>query len=115
MADRNQCLKNAQAIDPNARLCDEWRCEQRDTQTQITKFCHCQPPSPPQNPCPYGANSPVIVYDSPTTTCFCCCSCFAYGTPVAAAPGEYRAIETFAVLDPVLAAGGDLQWKELTG
>jgi hypothetical protein len=117
MAEYNQCLKNAQQIDPKATLCAQWVCEQNTTAAQVAKFCHCQspyPPPPPGQPCPHGANTPVVVFDTPTSTCFCCCSCFAYGTPVATAPGQYRAIETFAVLDPVLAAGGDLQWKELT-
>lgn len=34
--------------------------------------------------------------------CFCCCSCFAWGTLIAV-PGEYRQVQTIAIGDPVLA------------
>lgn len=36
-------------------------------------------------------------------TCYCCCSCFAYGTPVAVPEGLHRPVETLAVGDKVLA------------
>jgi len=41
--------------------------------------------------------------------CYCCCSCLALGTPVAA-PEGVRPIEAFQIGDQVLAAGKDLQW-----
>jgi hypothetical protein len=112
MADINQCLKNAQAIDPNAVLCEQWICEQSSNAQNLTKFCHCQAPYPPQNPCPYGANTPVVVFKTPNSTCFCCCSCFAYGTRLAVGADQFKAIETFTRKDTVLAAGEDLDWKE---
>jgi hypothetical protein len=114
VADQTTCLKNAQLIDPKARLCQTWVCEQDTTRADVTKFCHCQPPYPPQNPCPYGANSPVVVFDGPSSTCFCCCSCFAYGTKIAQTPDSNKEIQLFTVGEPVLAAGPGLDWHEAT-
>lgn len=50
--------------------------------------------------------------------CFCCCSCFAYGTLVAVPEGADRAIETLAVGDRILAgwtegAGVAPEWRPL--
>lgn len=114
MADPATCLKNARVIDPKARLCAIYTCEQDPAREAITRFCHCLPPYPKQDPCPYGANTPVLVYDSPTTTCFCCCSCFAYGTKIADTIDTTKDIQLFRVGEPVLAAGRDLNWSEAT-
>ncbi len=114
MAEQGQCLKNARIIDPTINLCQTWVCEDRKQQDQLTLFCHCRPPYPPPPPgypCPYGANSPLMVKDG-NIWCACCCSCFAYGTQIAEAPEVMRPIEEFAVGDVVLAAGPDLTWNE---
>lgn len=108
MADYNQCLANAQKVDPQATLCDQWVCE--NNSNYVHKFCHCQPPNPPQNPCPWSANTPVPVYDKSGNICYCCCSCFAWGTPIAVPDGEPKAIQTFVRGDSVLAAGANLEW-----
>ena len=108
MADRNVCLQNAKILDPDAKLCDTWICE-RNSETNYA-FCHCRPPYPAQDPCPYGANSPVAVYGPDGDACWCCCSCFAWHTPIAVPGNETKPIQTFEVGDKVLAAGGDLKW-----
>ena len=43
--------------------------------------------------------------------CVCSCSCLAYGTPVEAADGSQRAIESYVVGDAIKAAGLSLQWR----
>ncbi|MEP3047170.1 MAG: hypothetical protein ABJL55_17940 [Roseibium sp.] len=108
MADKNICLENAKKIDPQATLCDGWVCETNEN--YVHKFCHCQPPNIPQNPCPYGANYPVPVFSESGNICYCCCSCFAWHTPVAVPEGEPKPIQTFEIGDKVLAAGADLKW-----
>jgi hypothetical protein len=108
MADRQTCLDNAKIIDPNAKLCDQWICD-TDKASYVYKFCHCQPPNPPQNPCPYTGNSPVPTYDKEGNVCYCCCSCFAWGTRIATPEGD-KPIQNFVIGDQVLAAGADLAW-----
>jgi hypothetical protein len=108
MADYATCLANAQKIDPQAVLCVDWVC--KSVPDYIYKFCHCQPPNPPQNPCPYAGNSPVPVYKDSGGICYCCCSCFAWHTPIAVPDGDPKPIQTFVVGDNVLAAGADLKW-----
>jgi hypothetical protein len=51
--------------------------------------------------------------------CYCCCSCFAYGTPIAVEDERQRAIESLAVGDSVLAGwlpgtGGAPAWKSIS-
>lgn len=114
MADPNTCLANARQIDPQAVLCVDWICEQqRRPDGSVYKFCHCQPPYPPQNPCPYGANSPVAVYQS-TGLCWCCCSCYAYGMPVAAPGDPDKKVETYVRGDLLLAGNADLTFSPAT-
>jgi hypothetical protein len=43
--------------------------------------------------------------------CYCCCTCLAYGTPIAVAANDYKAVEQFLVGDMVLVTGPDLSWK----
>lgn len=60
----------------------------------------------------WPVNHLVLVCDKSGYCCNCTCSCLAYGTPVAI-PGGTKAIETFALGDPVLAAGPDLKWVSM--
>jgi hypothetical protein len=116
VADQGQCLKNAQEMVPGIQLCKTWVCEDSAQSERITKFCHCRPPFPPPPkgmPCPYGANSPVVVSDGPGTYCACCCSCFANGTLIAETLRSARPIESFAIGDSVLAAGPALAWEQV--
>jgi hypothetical protein len=56
------------------------------------------------------AGYPVLTRDD-QGPCTCSCSCLAFGTPVQAGDGLFKAIETFAVGDEVMAAGTDLNWS----
>lgn len=51
--------------------------------------------------CPNGAGSliPIAV-----PGCYCCCSCFAYGTPIAVSQAVVKAVQDFVVNDPVWVA-----------
>jgi hypothetical protein len=62
----------------------------------------------------WGVNHPVVVQMPNGTICFCTCSCLAFGTPVEAGGGGYRAIEQYAVGDTVLACGLGLNWQSHT-
>ena len=119
-----QCLDNIKAIGPGARVCNDPKTHCEDVQDITHKMCQCQPPwqgnchgDPPQPPgcCTFTGNSPMPSYDN-LGLCFCCCSCFTYGTPVAVddkgAQIEFKAIEQFVRGDLVLAAGEDLSWKQ---
>lgn len=57
----------------------------------------------------WPVNHPVLTRDA-SGPCTCSCSCLAFGTPVQAGDGNFRAIETFVVGDAVNAAGRDLKW-----
>jgi hypothetical protein len=52
-----------------------------------------------------GGDTPVIQKFSKTQKCYCCCSCFAWGTPIAVAPGQFKLIEDFREGDEVLTTG----------
>jgi hypothetical protein len=43
--------------------------------------------------------------------CYCCCSCFAYDTPIEVTPGEFALVQNIETGDTVLAAGLDLDWR----
>ena len=88
MFDPAKCLENARMLDPNAQLCDPSLCASASVQEMLEPFCDCQPPFPPQNPCPYGPDTPVTVFTSHTTVCFCCCG--QVGARVAVDAGEAR-------------------------
>jgi len=62
----------------------------------------------------WAVNHPVLVTDpnDPNKLCYCSCSCLAFGTPVQAGDGSFRAIEDYQVGDTVLAAGKSLTWTE---
>ncbi|TWB33270.1 Hint domain-containing protein [Nitrospirillum pindoramense] len=57
----------------------------------------------------WPVNHPVLTRDA-TGPCTCSCSCLAFGTPVQAGDGSFRAIETFVVGDAVNVAGRNLAW-----
>ena len=87
MFDPAKCLENVRKIDPNGQLCDPAVCSEPRNADYIERFCNCQPPYP-QNPCPYGPDTPVIVVTSGSTICFCCCG--QVGARVAVDAGEAR-------------------------
>ncbi len=82
------------------KMCDVNKCA--ESQAGVDKRCH-----------QYGwpAGHPFGIYLPDGTMCYCCCSCFAYGTPIQVTPGSFKEIQDFVPGDPVLAAGGDLNWK----
>lgn len=58
-----------------------------------------------------GTETPVP-QSSKLGNCYCCCSCFAFGTPIEVQPTLYKLIETLLVGDMVLATGPDVAgWK----
>jgi hypothetical protein len=60
-----------------------------------------------------GHAIPVLAPSFPGHWCFCCCSCFGYGTPIEVAPGQFKPVEDIDRGDTVLAAGLGLQWKPI--
>lgn len=54
-------------------------------------------------------NHPVLTRD-PDGPCYCSCSCLAFGTLVQEGSGSFKAIETYAEGDQVMAAGTALEW-----
>ncbi|TDC94553.1 hypothetical protein [Actinomadura sp. 7K507] len=63
-----------------------------------------------------GGDVPVPQYNPSTgDDCYCCCSCFAYGTPIEVAPQLYKLVQSIQVGEPVLATGTDLNgWQPRT-
>ncbi|MBF0620595.1 MAG: hypothetical protein HQL54_01580 [Magnetococcales bacterium] len=59
-----------------------------------------------------GDPVPQINSNPPPTICYCCCSCFAYDTPIEVATGIFTQIQELQIGDTVLAAGTDLKWEE---
>jgi hypothetical protein len=66
--------------------------------------------------CKLRDGTPVLSYDDNLNgpgkggICYCCCSCFAYGTPIEKTPGNYVRAEQVKKGDFILAAGLSLQW-----
>ncbi|AOM78412.1 hypothetical protein [Pedobacter steynii] len=51
--------------------------------------------------CPNGIGSLIPIADP---GCYCCCSCFAYGTPIAVSESVTKAVQDFVINDPVWVA-----------
>ncbi|MFM2379069.1 MAG: hypothetical protein RLZZ143_1647 [Cyanobacteriota bacterium] len=93
-------------------LCSENHC--LESQNYNHMVCTCEKDTPyengcrylnprPDNCCSYTATSPVYVALA-TGGCFCCCGCFANGTPIAVDNEHSKAIEEFSVGDLVYVA-----------
>jgi hypothetical protein len=84
-------------------VCQQAHCD--DTAAQyLHNYCTCKiPPTDVLNPCPLNADSPVPQWVD-GVLCFCCCMCFAYGTPIEIPGNNQKAIEEFEVGDLVMAA-----------
>lgn len=62
-----------------------------------------------------GGDVPVPQYSSSLGKCYCCCSCFAYGTPIEVEPQLYKLIQSIQVGESVLATGPELSgWEPRT-
>lgn len=110
-----ECLDNIKKMGAGARICDDPYTHCEDTEDYTHKVCKCQPPFEVPGDCPYSANSPIPSYDN-KGMCYCCCSCFAFGTLIAVDNSHYKAVEEFVPGDLVLAASVDpatqgLSWK----
>jgi hypothetical protein len=107
------------AIDkiPGGVVCAQAHCD--DTAAgYLHDYCACKiPPTLGQNPCPYNADSPVAQWVD-GVLCFCCCMCFAYGTPIEIPGNRQKVIEEFQVGDLVMAANvgpnNELTWLPKT-
>lgn len=112
-----ECLDNIQKMGAGARICDDPYTHCEDTEDYTHKVCKCQPPFNVEGQCPYGPNSPIPSYDN-KGMCYCCCSCFAFGTLIAVDNTHYKVVEEFVPGDLVYAASVDpatqnLTWKML--
>lgn len=85
------------------KMCDLSLCDK--IQKNIDERCHAKGWSP---------GEPYIVYKEDGSICYCCCSCFAYDTPIAIGADAYKLIQEFEIGDTVLAAGTGLEWKPAT-
>jgi hypothetical protein len=81
------------------RTCESAHCSGADA--EINEICKIAG---------WPVNHPVLTRDS-KGPCTCSCSCLAHGTPVQLAEGSFKAIETIAVGESVLAAGKNLDWR----
>lgn len=128
-------------LGPGAVLCNTNHCDQLQETSAFHAVCNCRDwkgnPIPDCNPKNnlYPVQSGQCVNEKTNEwknvtlrecsqmglpwywqICYCCCSCFASQTPVAA-PAGFRAIEDFAIGDEVLAAaksGGGWSWTPQT-
>lgn len=55
-----------------------------------------------------GGDVPVPEFAPGIGKCWCCCSCFAYGTPIEVQPQLYKLIQNIAIGETVLATGADV-------
>lgn len=119
-------------IDPGEVLCGDTHCNNYAQTSTMKRVCYCLKPDgtklPPDQCQPKGDSFPVSTtecYNKATgqrlnitpeacdqkrdqdknwgnRTCYCCCSCFAWGTLIAV-PGEEREVQTIGVGEPILA------------
>jgi len=83
--------------------CTTLHCD--ETQSYNHQFCYCQgmfTPQPGQT-CQNGIGS-LIPITSPPPSCYCCCSCFAWNTPIAVDATQVKAVQDFEINDLVWVA-----------
>src|SRR5215211_7871611 len=85
----------------------------------VKQYCNCEGPWSSlkvNGVCPFTSQqgAPMILPDG--STCYCCCSCFAWGTPIQVPGGgageTFKPIEQFVVGDLVMVADADLSWSQ---
>ena len=75
-------------------------------QGEINLYCHHNG---------LGGDVPVPEYSPGLGQCYCCCSCFAYGTPIEIEPDLYKLVQSIKVGETVLATGAELSgWEPKT-
>lgn len=88
--------------------CTEVHCNENDNYNHT--YCNCLGQfqrMKVNGVCPF-TNDSLIPIGNPG--CYCCCSCFAYDTPIATTENTVKAIQDFVLNDPVLVAeGADLK------
>ena len=99
----SDCVNEVKTMQPPGVMCDYSRCMR--IQQVIDKTCHNRHWEPGH---PYALDNPD------GSICYCCCSCFAYDTPIQVNANTFKFIQDFLPGEPVLAAGADLQWKTAT-
>lgn len=142
----DQCKSS---LEPGQSLCGVTHCESYRQSSTMARWCKCKnwEGKPIPDCTPQGGSFPVETYncynrataqrlnisqdecqllrdgnkDWSWQACFCCCSCFAWGTRVTVAQGEYRTVQFIGVGDPVLTStvkvvGGKpkLTWESRT-
>ena len=105
MADYAACEKTVREKHPGKPMCGYQNCV--DAQPMIDATCHDRGW---QGGTPYW----VPNFQCKDCGCYCCCSCFAYNTPIAVSKDEFKFIQDFRNGDTVLAAGKDLKWEPKT-
>jgi hypothetical protein len=135
-------------IGPNEVLCSQTHCNNYEQTSNMKRVCYCKDwkGNPIPGCDPKGDSFPVSTtecYNKATgerraiipeacdilrdndknwtnRTCYCCCSCFAWGTRVAVAGGQTREIQEVGVGETILtgsldlSAGIQLEWTERT-
>ncbi|MGE7990091.1 hypothetical protein ACQKPE_03390 [Pseudomonas sp. NPDC089554] len=119
-----------QSLEPGQSLCSVTHCESYRESSTMARWCKCKTwDGKPMPDCkPMGGNFPVETYNCYNKTtqerrnipqsacqdlrdqnrdwsweaCYCCCSCFAWGTRITVAPDTYRIVQTIGLGDPVL-------------
>lgn len=123
----DQCKSS---LEPGQSLCSVTHCESYRQSSAMARWCKCKDwqGNPMPDCTPMGGNFPVETYNCFNKTtkerraitqdacqilrddnhdwswqaCYCCCSCFAWGTRVTVAEGEYRTVQFIGLGDPVL-------------
>ncbi|MGL5997492.1 MAG: hypothetical protein ACRC1I_13420 [Pseudomonas proteolytica] len=118
------------ALAPDQSLCAVTHCTAYRETSAMAKYCKCLSYDGSLIPgcTPQGSNFPVEAYNCVNKTtkerraikqnecqdlrdqnrdwsweaCFCCCSCFAWGTQITVAPGKRLIVQTIQQGDPVL-------------
>lgn len=85
---------------PGGVLCAQNHCD--DANNYLHAVCYCQAPykngcSGGNTPgcCSYSATSPVIIFNSDGTNCYCCCGCFANETEVAFSVSQTKPVSEY--------------------
>jgi hypothetical protein len=115
------CIDNAKKF--GGRICDDPDTHCYDVSDYTHKICICAPEAPngcapvrKDGCCSYTGDSAIPSYDK-QGICFCCCSCFAYDTPIAYAGSgsnlQFKAVQQFLIGDDVLVTDGSLQWQPM--
>ncbi|MDN5201285.1 M48 family metalloprotease [Fulvivirgaceae bacterium BMA10] len=110
------CVENIAALEGISfdaavkRLCTPDHCNQDNVHNYTHKICSCEKPflngcsgNNPNRPscCSYTMESPILVT---ADNCYCCCGCFANGTPIMVDANSTKQIQEFVLGDPVWVA-----------